>query len=181
MIKKIILLSLLSFTTINCLIKNICFQNEKKICTGVYDNSNLKYTENCKKVKCKAPFAFDCKDHCTDTLLKCKALILLKAYRNYNGTFQNCSITKPKSADFCLNGKNCWLQTTYNGVNKTSTVDCKCPNDKSFVCGEYCTKNSMICNSINISDAKNNHSESCDNHYRIYYLKKITTNFLIRF
>lgn len=181
MIKIIILLILVFSTTINSMIKNACFQNEKKVCTGVYDSTNLKYTENCNKLKCKAPLAFDCKDYCTNTILKCKGIILLKAYKSYNGTFQNCSVSRPKLNDFCLNGKNCLLLATYNGLNKTSTIDCKCPNDKSFICGEYCAKNSMICNAINISEAKIYHPESCDNHQSIYYLKRITTKFLIRF
>lgn len=172
MIKIIILLSLFYSTTVNCVIKNVCFQNEKKICTGVYDNSNLKYTENCKKLKCKAPLTFDCNDYCTDTILKCRVIILLKAYKFYNGTFHSCSISKPKVSDFCLNGKNCLLQTTYNGVNKSGAIVCKCPKDKSFICGEYCTKNSMICNALNKAKVKNSHSNSCANKNTIYRFKE---------
>ena len=182
MFKSIILLNFIFLTTINCMSRNdFCFKNENKICTGIYDGSNLKYIENCEELKCKAPFSHECKDFCTTKKAYCTTLLLLRSYTKFDGSSKSCWNSNPKLSDFCVNGENCFLKTIYNGVNNSSQMDCMCPENKRFVCGIYCTKHSMICSAINKPIPKISDSKSCGNANTIYRLKKITSNVLIRF
>ena len=169
--------------TINCMSKNdFCFKNENKICTGLYDGSNLKYAEKCEQITCNAPFTYECQDFCVTKKLYCKTLTWLRQHAHFDGSSRSCWISKPKSTDFCLNGKNCFLQTSYNGFNNTSEIDCKCPSNRSFVCEEYCSRDSIECSSLKKSKfERTNQPKSCVNSNRVYRLKKISTNVLIRF
>ncbi len=180
MFRIIALLILIFFTATNCLNKDdFCFQNENKICTGKYDESSLKYSEDCEKLTCKKPLSYDCFNYCTMNKAYCMVILLMKGQTILNDSFENCSITQLKSSDFCLNGENCFLNVILGKNNFTNLMECKCPDDKSFICGKYCTKNSIICNALNKSKIID--SESCDNGNSIYYFKKIPKKYQMRF
>ncbi len=180
-----LLLSLIQLYNINCFEPKIdfCFKNEKINCTGMYDSLNLKYTEVCEKVTCQTPLKYNCKDYCTLNMLDCMTLTFSQSYYNFKGPVKKCFNLNHKSSDFCLNGKNCLLITANKRVNKSTTIDCICPENKSFKCGEYCTKNSMICNSI-IKLKKASaliETKSCSNDNTNYRVKKNSKFYSLRF
>jgi len=176
---SLFLLKLIILDEINCLNSDkFCFKNEKKLCTD-----SIKKADKCEEIKCKSPFSYDCKIFCTTSRMNCENFTNLKlkqrtirfrkmnSYKIFAQSIQNCTILiqNPSASDFCLNGKNCMLQTRYNGVNNTSGIDCKCPNGNSYICGKYCTKNNLICNAI----SKSRHiTKSCGNGKSIYLINK---------
>jgi hypothetical protein len=175
-IKKMfkITLYLIFFNTINAI--DFCIRNEKKICSGIYDESNLKYTENCVKIACRSPFSYDCKDYCTINRGHCKLLNwrlsnLFDSSPNKN-SITNCFITKIKSSDFCLNGENCLLHITLGEKNLTSKMRCKCPEEKSFACGKYCTRDNLKCKEIENLKTKLHNLEYCGNANINYFIEK---------
>ena len=166
--------------------KDFCFKNEKEICTGIYDQSSLKYTKNCEKITCQSPLTYDCTENfCTNKMKDCKFLNWHSSIFKSNTerfSFQKCFISNIKFSDFCLNGKNCLRRITLETRNLTRKFSCLCPNDKSFICGKYCTKNSIICKAIKISNKQqNNNSISCGNSDSIYLQKTRQNSHLIRF
>jgi hypothetical protein len=74
-----------------------------------------------------------------------------KSLQIFNKNLQVCKnkIYKFEKNDFCVNGVNCVekiissIGLGYNYVNKR--IYCKCPNEKSFKCAKYCTKDSSAC------------------------------------
>lgn len=180
-----LLLSLIQLYKINCFEpkNDFCFKNEKINCTGMYDNLHLKYTEACEKVTCQAPLTYNCKDYCTLNMLDCMTLTFSQSYYNFKVPAKKCFTLKHKSSDFCLNGKNCLLITANKRVNISNTIDCLCPENKSFKCGEHCTKDSLICNSIiklKITSAINK-PKSCNNANTNYRVKKNSILYSLRF
>ncbi len=178
MLKIIILLNIILKIEIFCLRPNdFCFKNEK-ICTGQY--SNLVYTVKCEEMKCKKPFSNGCVNYCTTNEETCKNFltwnyrtlessspIMSKKYKSFISSIKNCLTLKPKQDNFCLNGKNC-SKFFIDKSNFKSVMDCKCPKEKSFVCGKYCTRDSTICKALN--KAKIEKINSCDNSNTIYYV-----------
>jgi hypothetical protein len=95
-----------------------------------------------------------------------------KSPQIFNKNIQVCKnkIYNLDKNDFCVNGVNCVekiissIGLGYNYVNKK--IDCKCPNEKNFKCGKYCTKDSIACD---YSKSNNNNKtfianvKSCDN------------------
>ena len=61
----------------------------------------------------------------------------------------NYKIYKFDQNDFCVNGQNCvekFVSPTALGYNYVKRkIVCKCPNEKEFKCGKYCTKDSIAC------------------------------------
>jgi len=175
-----ILLFLLSLiiqlNRINCFgLKNeFCFKNEKINCTGMYNSLNLKYTEKCEKISCQTPLPYNCKDYCTLNMLDCMNLIFSQSYNNFKISVRNCFNLKHKSSDFCLNGKNCFLITTNKIAIISNIIDCKCPENESFKCGDYCTKDSVICDFIIKLKKKSalNKTKSCNNANTNYRVRK---------
>ena len=161
---------------------DFCYKNEKKICTGKYDQSNLKYTEICEKIKCQSPLSNDCKDFCTRQMTNCKFFnwhLRIFEFKPVKNSFQKCLNLTVKNSDFCLNGKKCLRHLIAEPRNLTRKIDCKCPNDKSFICGKYCTTNNIICKAIQTSKKK---SKSCGNSNSSYFLKQIAKSYFpIRF
>jgi len=164
-----------------------CFRNLKVVCTGMYDKLSLKYTEKCKELTCKAPLPFECKDYCTNKKTNCKflswhlKLLELSKINNPKSSLKNCSIFKDESSNFCQNGENCMLKISFKGakINATSKMACMCPNDKSFICGKHCARDSIICNTI--KNPTNKINNSCGNSNDTYYFKKSPFSFLLRF
>ena len=95
-----------------------------------------------------------------------------KSLQIFNKNIQVCNykIYKFDQNDFCVNGVNCVEKIIssfglgYNYVNKK--IDCKCPNEKSFKCAKFCTKDSIACD---YSKSNNNNKtfianvKNCDN------------------
>jgi len=65
-----------------------------------------------------------------------------------------------KSNDFCLNGKNCFVeQIMWTGRRLTkqkNKIDCPCKGKYSFHCGrKFCTTESIACNAFKSKELKN--------------------------
>ena len=158
MFKIVTILILLGI--INCMkSKDFCMKNEK-LCTEVD-------TENCEKIKCMRPLSYDCLGYCTTSEKNCFNFLFLqyKILERFKSTIEACSVSiykRAKPSDTCRSGRNCFRKMNSN------TVKCSCPEDRSFVCGKYCTKNSQICNDINESE------NFCDNNNgkNVYYIEK---------
>jgi len=99
---------------------------------------------------------------------------------SFNNDIKDCQkkIYEFKSTDFCLNGQNCketkeeikGFGFTYRRFVTTVEIECKCPAEKSFKCGQYCTTGSMACeyqkSSVKPSVTK---IKDCGNHDLITY------------
>ena len=72
--------------------------------------------------------------------------------------------------DFCLNSNDCktFLGHRYKMVKQ---VDCKCPNEKNYICGKYCTTDSIACNYFQLlNEIKYNllNIKNCGNQNSVY-------------
>jgi hypothetical protein len=89
--------------------------------------------------------------------------------KNFNKHIQNCknTIYKLNTNDFCLNGLNCmerFVSPTALGYNYVKRkIDCKCPNEKGFKCGKYCTKDSNACDFLKSNKTSFVNIDKCGN------------------
>lgn len=74
---------------------------------------------------------------------------------NFKAKVKNCSTGnyELKANDFCLNGKNCYMENTiWTGkriAKQKKSIVCPCKGSYSFHCGKYfCTINSLACDSL---------------------------------
>jgi hypothetical protein len=182
--KKILFLLYLSLKLTICLKStDFCILKQQE-CKGFYDNQH-KYHIKCESIKCHGTFNNDCGlKICSRNKFECNEYNHLRVYlklflkheiinpfiwdkylkeRNKIQTFKKSlkecqpKIYKFKSNDFCLIGKNC----TETRINNNIT-DCKCPNEQSFKCGQYCSKNSNACDSSKLNNNYFNISDCSD-------------------
>jgi len=167
--------------------KSANFRNLKqKVCKGFYDTKQ-KYQTKCDLVECSDErFTIKCsQDICSNNKTECNQLnILIRKQAAFNSKmtdqylekerkkFEICRniIYKFDTNDFCVNGLNCEKKIVsptalgYNYVRRK--IVCKCPNEKRFKCGKYCTKDSISCDyftsNIKLFDTNIN---KCNNNY----------------
>ncbi len=66
-------------------------------------------------------------------------------FKPLKNSFQKCLNLTVKKSDFCLNEKKCLRILIAEPRNLTRKIDCKCLNNKNFICGKYCITNNIIC------------------------------------
>jgi len=186
MFSKIILIILLLTLHSALALKSVNFCNLKhRVCKGFYD-SKQKYQTKCDLVECSDErFTIKCnKDICSNNKTECNQLnILIREQAAFNSKltgqyleerkkFEICknNIYKFDQNDFCVNGLNCEKKIVsptalgYNYVRRK--IVCKCPNEKRFKCGKYCTKDSISCDyftsNIKLFDTN---IKKCNNNY----------------
>jgi hypothetical protein len=145
---------------------------------GFYDEK-LNYQIKNESINCHGSFSYNCGANiCSINEIQCtkynkyknvtlgkyksyKKLNKEKKFNSFNKHIRDCThkTYKFESNDFCLNGKNC-KEVQHNRYRIYYEIDCKCPAEKSFKCGKYCTTGSDACNYYNNT---NNSSEYFDN------------------
>ena len=191
--KKILIICLLKLHLALALKSaNFCTLKQK-VCKGYYDTKQ-KYQTKCDLIECSdETFSLKCsKDICSNNKTECHKYKQLNSYftnskfskkyfqtkmnfDTFNKNIKECNkkIYKLNTNDFCLLGLVCVKKQVsptslgYNYVNKK--IDCKCPNEKSFKCAKFCTKDSTACNYSKSNNNNNNNKtfianvKSCDN------------------
>jgi hypothetical protein len=172
MIKKISLILLILSITFAISLKStdFCIPKQQKECKGYYDR-HKKYQIKCNTIKCHGTFSYDCgSDICSINMTECKKynqikhiinnpfrerivlsffkqLVVDKTFKLFNMHIEECKyrLYRFKVADYCLNGRNCRIIHQSRHRKIIEIIDCYCPDERNFKCGEYCTIDSLAC------------------------------------
>ena len=89
-----------------------------------------------------------------------------KLFEKFNKNIKKCEY-KFEINNFCLNGENCIEKkitpTGYGYQYLNYKVKCKCPQEKSFECDQYCTSDSNACDYYKSNIKINKHFTKCGN------------------
>ena len=190
-IKKVLILLFLIFNlTFALKSSNFCVPKQQE-CKGYYDD-NQNYKIKCNTIKCNGLYQTKCGlNMCSQNRNDCKEFKRLNTYikikqqlkptkiKEKNNTMnsfrkhiKDCKykIYKFELKDFCLNSNDCktFLGHRYKMVKQ---VDCKCPNEKNYICGKYCTTDSIACNYFQLlNETKYNflNIKNCGNQNSVY-------------
>jgi hypothetical protein len=132
---------------------NICTNNKTKC-------------EEYTKIKIKMKIVL--KSHAVSLMNEEKYIEGRKKLDLFKKNIPNCQNKVYNSNDFCLNGANCIeiriIPKGFGYFHKTrKQIDCKCPDSKSFKCGNYCTTDSIACDYYE-SNEINASIRDCGNH-----------------
>jgi len=152
---------LIKHLTVGLKPSSLCFLKQQE-CKGIYDKQQNYQTE-CNLIKCHGIFQFECiLDTCSQSITECNEYNQINFYINIlndklietnNATTKNSKLfQKYLKETMKLNEFNSYIPDC---LNKTYTFESKdfclnnavskCPANQSFICGKYCSLNSIAC------------------------------------
>jgi len=136
--KILITLFLAVHLTLSLKSSDFCILTQQKECKGYYDKHET-YRIKCRQMKCHGKFNHDCGlNICSNNNIECENHNQFELYMNLIFYVKECQEKKYEfnSNDFCLN--NNLIQQNCNNLHDHHSK-------QSFICGKYCTIDSMAC------------------------------------
>jgi hypothetical protein len=140
-------------------------------CFGLYKYKCEKYLCSKNETECNR---YKLKNYYTNLLFKfenfdveySKKYEKKKWFEKFNKNIKKCEY-KFEANNFCVNGKNCVEKkitpTGYGYQYINYKVKCKCPQEKSFECDQYCTTDSTTCDYYKSNKKINKDFAKCGN------------------